>query len=117
MQSAAENALSLQLFLITVFLPLMFLAALVRERRDKEVALRESEARYRALVMAGANIVWRANAQGEGFLATPDWIELTGQSEDEVKGLGLAPGASPQRSRAQRAIMAPVDGAKMHVRK
>ena len=71
MQSAAENALSLQLFLITVFLPLMFLAALISERRDKEEALRDSEARYRALVMATANMVWRANAEGEGFLVSP----------------------------------------------
>ena len=103
MQSAAENALSLQLFLITVFLPLMFLAALIRERSDKEVALRESEARYRALVMAGANIVWRANAQGEGFLATPGWIELTGQSEDEVKGLGWLQVLHPKdRERSER---------------
>ena len=102
-QSAAENALSLQLFLITVFLPLMFLAALIRERSDKEVALRESEARYRALVMAGANIVWRANAQGEGFLATPGWIELTGQSEDEVKGLGWLDALHPKdRERSER---------------
>ena len=67
LQSAAENALSLQLFLITVFLPLMFLAALIRERRDKEDALRESEARYRALVMAGANMVWQSECERRGI--------------------------------------------------
>ena len=88
MQSAAENALSLQLFLITVFLPLMFLAALIRERRAKEEALRGSEARYRALVMATANMVWRADAKGEGFLASPEWQDLTGQSADEASNLG-----------------------------
>ena len=102
-QSAAENALSLQLFLITVFLPLMLLAALVRERSDKEAALREIEARYRALAMAGANIVWQANAAGEGFLATPGWIELTGQSDDEVKGLGWLHALHPKdRERSER---------------
>ena len=103
LQSAAENALSLQLFLITVFLPLMFLAALVRERRDNEDALRESEARYRALVMAGANMVWQANATGEGFLATPGWLELTGQSEDDVKALGWVKALHPKdRERSER---------------
>ncbi len=88
MQSAAENALSLQLFLITVFLPLMFLTALISERRAKEAALRDSEARYRALVMATSNMVWRADANGEGFLVSPQWQELTGQSEDEASNFG-----------------------------
>ncbi len=96
MQSAAENALSLQLFLITAFLPLMFLTASLSERRDKENALRESEARYRALVMASANIVWRADANGEGFLATPRWHELTGQSEDEVRNFGWLTAVHPK---------------------
>ena len=66
-RSPAENVLSLQIFLITVSLPLIFLAALVEERRGKEAALRNSEARYRALVMATANIVWRANAARRGL--------------------------------------------------
>jgi len=87
-QSAAENALSLQLFLITISLPLIFLAGLMSERRDKESALRDSEARYRALVMATANMVWRANAEGEGFLVSPHWQELTGQNEDEASNFG-----------------------------
>jgi PAS domain S-box-containing protein len=88
MQSAAENALSLQLFLITVFLPLMFLSALISERRAKESALRDSEARYRALVLATSNMVWRADANGEGFLVSRAWQELTGQSEDEASNFG-----------------------------
>jgi PAS domain S-box-containing protein len=96
MQSAAENALSLQLFLITVSLPLMFLAALIRERRDKEEALRASEARYRALVMATANMVWRANAKGEGFLASPSWQELTGQSDVEASNFGWLKALHPK---------------------
>ncbi len=87
-QSAAENALSVQLFLITIFLPLIFLAALMSERREKERALAESEARYRALVMASAEIVWRANAQGEAFFVTPSWQQLTGQNDEEMRKLG-----------------------------
>src|SRR5207247_5982626 len=87
-QSAAENALSLQLFLIMISLPLIFLAGLIGERRDKESALRESEARYRALVMASANMVWRANAEGGGLVVTSGWHALTGQSEQEVRDCG-----------------------------
>src|SRR5947208_10760517 len=82
-RSPAENVLSLQIFLIAVSLPLIFLAVLVEERRGKEAALRDSEARYRALVMASANMVWRANAEGEGFFVTVGWHDLTGQSGRE----------------------------------
>jgi len=95
-QSPAETALSLQLFLITVFLPLMFLAAMSSERRERENALRDSEARYRALVMASANMVWRANAQGEGFLVCPRWQELTGQSEDDANNFGWLSALHPK---------------------
>ena len=50
--------------------------------------MRDSEARYRALVMATSNMVWRADANGEGFLVSPEWQELTGQSEDEASNFG-----------------------------
>ena len=102
-RSPAENVLSLQIFLITVSLPLLLLAALVEERRGKEAALRNSEARYRALVMATANIVWRANAQGEGFLVSPRWHELTGQNEQEVSNFGWIKALHPKdRERSER---------------
>jgi two-component system, LuxR family, sensor kinase FixL len=95
-QSAAETALSLQLFLITVFLPLMFLAAMSSERRERENALRDSEARYRALVMASASMVWRATANGEGFLVCPRWQELTGQSEQDANNFGWLSALHPK---------------------
>lgn len=72
----------------------MWLAVLMQERRDKESAVRESEARYRALVMATAEMVWRANARGEGLFATPSWYQVTGQNENDVRGWGLAGGGS-----------------------
>ncbi len=102
-RSAEENALALQLYLITISLPLVFLATLIREWYDNHDALRESEARYRALVMAEANIIWQANAKGEGFLATPSWFELTGQSEDEVENLGWLNAVHPKdQERSER---------------
>lgn len=46
--SRTENALSLQMFLIAIALPLLLLAALTQERRSAEARLRESEARFRS---------------------------------------------------------------------
>ena len=55
----ADNALSLQLFLITTAPPLMFLAALVTEQTRSQEALRGSEARYRAIVEDQTEMICR----------------------------------------------------------
>ena len=95
MSSPAENILSVQFYLIVTTLPLMWLAVLMQERREKETAVRESEARYRALVMASAEMVWRANAWGEGIFVTPSWQQLTGQSENEMREFGWLQAVHP----------------------
>jgi PAS domain S-box-containing protein len=101
--SAADNMLSLQLFLITIALPLMLLAVLIDERWSKETAVRESEARYRALVMASADMVWRADARGEVFFFTPSWHDFTGQNESTMRGLGWLEAVHPDdRERTKR---------------
>ena len=103
MNSPAQNVLSLQFYLILMALPLMLLAVLIEERKNKQETLRESEARYRALVLAGAEMVWRANAQGEGFFVTPGWQELTGQNEEQAHGFGWLEAVHPDdRERSRR---------------
>ncbi len=103
MNAPVENVLSVQFYLIVTALPLMLLAVLTQERRDKEQTLRESEARYRALVMASSEMVWRANALGEGVFVTPSWQELTGQNENAMRGLGWLEAVHPDdRERTRR---------------
>ena len=110
-QSSAENVLSLQIFLLAISLPLMFLAAVIEERREKNEELRDSEARYRALVMTRADIVWRANAQGEGVFITPAWQRLTGQSEEETRDFGWLQAVHPDdRERSARLWKQAMDG-------
>ena len=71
--------------------------------REKEQTLRESEARYRALVTASAEMVWRANAWGEGFFVTPSWQQLTGQNENEMREFGWLQAVHPDdRERTRR---------------
>jgi two-component system sensor histidine kinase UhpB len=55
----AENLLPLQLFILAVSLPLMLLAAVVEERRNKEVALRQNETALRASYAEVQNLVGR----------------------------------------------------------
>src|SRR5213078_1036087 len=43
--TAEQNALSIQIFLIVLAIPLMFLAAVIEERTKGEAQLRESEER------------------------------------------------------------------------
>ncbi len=103
MSSPAENVLSVQFYLIVTSLPLMWLAVLIQERRDRESAVRESEARYRALVMASAEMVWRADARGEGIFDTPVWHQLTGQNENDMQEWGWLAAVHPDdRERAGR---------------
>jgi PAS domain S-box-containing protein len=101
--SPVGNVLALEASLSALSLPLMLLAALMREGKRKEKALRESEARYRALVTASSEIVWLANADGEGFFVTPAWQELTGQSEEESRNSGWLNAVHPDdRQRCER---------------
>jgi len=53
--SSEQNALSIQMFLIVMSLPLMFLAALIEERAKAETELREREARI-SLATESANL-------------------------------------------------------------
>ena len=55
----ADNALSLQLFLITIAPPMIFLAVLVEEQKRSQKALRRSEARYRAVVEDQTEMICR----------------------------------------------------------
>jgi two-component system sensor histidine kinase UhpB len=58
-RSAGENILELQLFLMAISLPLLLLAAVVEERRNKARALRDSEAALRASYEQVQNLVGR----------------------------------------------------------
>jgi PAS domain S-box-containing protein len=62
--SAEENALSIQLFLICMSVPLLFLAALIEERDQVVVKLREREERI-SLAAESANLaLWSVDFEG-----------------------------------------------------
>ncbi|WP_017319161.1 sensor histidine kinase [Mastigocladopsis repens] len=57
-------------------------------RKLAEIALEQSERRYRSLVLATSQAVWITDAQGKVDKDIPLWRALTGQREAEVKGWG-----------------------------
>ncbi len=69
-----------------------------------EAALRESEARQRALIEGVPQLVWRAAGDGRWTWASPQWTAYTGQPEPESRGLGwLEPIHPDDRHRALEA--------------
>jgi PAS domain S-box-containing protein len=64
-------------------------------RKREEEAIRHSEERYRALVAATSQMVWITNAEGAVVEDTPSWRAFTGQTEQEVKGVGWARALHP----------------------
>lgn len=69
-----------------------------------ELALADSEARYKALTEAGAAIVWRASPDGR-IVHSIGWKELTGQSPAEYHGEGWLEALHPDdRERVRKNI-------------
>jgi PAS domain S-box-containing protein len=56
----------------------------ITERREHEEQLRRSEARYRTLVEATAQMVWTANGAGDAFGSLEGWNEFTGQTPEDA---------------------------------
>ena len=62
----------------------------ITERKKADGALRLSEARFRSLALASSHLVWTISADGRALEEnpSPSWRLFTGQTSDEVKGLG-----------------------------
>ena len=61
----------------------------ISERQAATAAVAESEARFRALVEASAQIVWSCDAEGRPSGASDSWLAFTGQSAAPIGGQGL----------------------------
>lgn len=68
----------------------------ITERKQVEAALQASEARYRSLIEATAQIIWNElGDRGEFISPQPAWSAFTGQTYDELKGWGWLDAVHP----------------------
>jgi PAS domain S-box-containing protein len=65
------------------------------EIRDRDTELFESESRYRSLVNATTNLVWRTDPAGRIAASMPEWGCFTGQSFSEYQGWGWTEAIDP----------------------
>src|SRR5438552_217040 len=76
--SAEKNALYVQLFLIFLTVPLLFLAALIEERNKVEETLRESEERMRLATDAASLGIWEWNLGNDEIWVTKTCRDFLG---------------------------------------
>ncbi len=60
----------------------------IDDQKRADEALRQSEERYRSLVRASPQIVWVANATGRLEADLPEWRAATGQTFEQLRGVG-----------------------------
>jgi len=73
------------------------------ETRVAEQTLRQSEARFRSLIEATAAIVWTTGPSGEFEIPQPSWERFTGQSFDQLLGMGWTTAIHPDDRAASAA--------------
>ena len=88
----ADNVLSLQLFLITISIPLMFLATLIEERREKTNVLSESEERFRTMANTAPVMIWMSGTDKLCNFFNKGWLDFTGRTLEQELGNGWAEG-------------------------
>src|SRR5262249_55511124 len=93
---------------------LLYTVAVIQDitaRRQYQEDLRKSEQRFRSLVSASAQVVWRADTDGSAVEDSPTWRAYTGQTCDEFKGLGWMDAVHPDdREHVRSDVFAALEG-------
>jgi PAS domain S-box-containing protein len=91
-ETPEQNALSIQIFLIVLATPLLFLATVSEERVTGQTELRESESRFRIMADAAPVLIWVAGVDKLCTFFNKPWLDFTGRSTEQELGNGWAEG-------------------------
>lgn len=83
---------------------LKFTDTVIKEKERARDVLQESEARFRALVDASAQIVWTTDATGAVVEDSPSWRAFTGQTYEQWKGWGWLDAFHPEDRERTKAL-------------
>lgn len=82
----AQNVLFLQVFLIVIQIPLIYLAALIEERKQTALLLRKSEERYRNVLETQTELICRYLPDGTLTFVNDAYCRSFGKTRDELVG-------------------------------
>jgi len=71
-------------------------ARLYRESQSAEVALRESEERFRAMANSAPVLLWMSGTDGQYTFFNQAWLNFTGRSMEEELGIGWVEEVHPE---------------------
>jgi PAS domain S-box-containing protein len=94
-ETAEQSALSIQIFLIVLAVPVLFLAAVVAERTTRSTELRESESRFRVVADAAPVLIWMSDVDKLCTFFNKPWLEFTGRTLEQELGNGWAQAVHP----------------------
>src|SRR5262249_10170639 len=73
----------------------LLLAIDVTESVGQEEALRRGEERFRAIATSKRQVIWSIDNQGRPVLTRDNWLDFTGQTDDEASGAGWLEAVHP----------------------